>query len=167
MKSGPLTCIVGLSLLIPASAGLLFDGAPMVLSPLPALTVLPAFLLSLVSPQLFKAAVFVPVIFFFAWNPRAFRGDPKIPKRSYVLLALATVLSLVWFVFSWNYGLEYQGALHTYVVCIVNIAWVGFLWVMFTRTWKVGSSFKTNLFLHWMLFAWLAWYAFPYLGELP
>jgi hypothetical protein len=151
----------------PASLGLLSDNAPTVLCPLPALTVIPAFLLSFFSPHLFKAALIVPVLFLFAWNPGLLRGDAKIPKRSYVLLALATVLSIVWFVSGWNYGLEYQGAQFTHVVCIVNFTWIAFLWVIFTRPWKVGSSFKTNLFLHWMLFAWLAWGAFPYLDELP
>jgi hypothetical protein len=27
--------------------------------------------------------------------------------------------------------------------------------------------FRFSLFLHWTLFAWLAWCAFPYMGELP
>jgi hypothetical protein len=165
MKSGPLTRIIGLSLFFPALIGLRLAGVPTVLSPFPALTVIPGFLLS--SSGLSMAAVFVPVVFFFTWNPGAFRGESKIPKRSYALLALATVLSVFWFVSGWKYGLEYQGARFTHIVCIVNIAWVGFLWLMFARAWKVGSSFKTNLFLHWMLFAWLAWYAFPYMGELP
>jgi hypothetical protein len=41
------------------------------------------------------------------------------------------------------------------------------LFFAFVRTWKMGASFRNSLFVHWMLFAWLAWYAFPYLGELP
>jgi hypothetical protein len=106
-------------------------------------------------------------LLFFAWIPRAFQGDAKIHKRSHVLLALASVLSVAWFVFGWNYGLEYQGARHTYVVCIVNAAWIAFLWLIFAQYWKREPSFKINLLLHWVLFAWLAWYAFPYLGELP
>jgi hypothetical protein len=165
MNSATLTRIIGFTLFLPAALGLGLGGVPTVLRPLPALTVLPAFLLS--AWPLSLSVLFVPVLLFFAWNPGLFRGDAKIPQRSYVLLALATVLSIFWFVSGWNYGLEYQGARHTHVVCVVNVAWVGILWVMFTRAWKVGSSFKTNLLLHWMLFAWLAWYAFPYLGELP
>jgi hypothetical protein len=164
MNSATLTRIIGFTLFFPAAVGLRLGGVPTVLGPFPALTVLSTFLLSW---PLSMAALIVPVLFFFAWNPGLFRGDAKIPKRSYVLLALATVLSVVWFVSGWEYGLKYQGPRYTYVVCFVNTAWIGFLWVIFTRAWKVGSSFKTNLFLHWMLFAWLTWYAFPYLGELP
>jgi hypothetical protein len=165
VESAKLTRIIGFTLFFPAVIGLGFGGVPSVLGPFPALTVLPAFHLS--ARPLSLAVLFVPVLLFFAWNPGLFRGDAKIPKRSYVLLALATVLSIFWFVSGWSYGLKYRGPEFTYVVCIVNIAWIAFLWVMFARAWRVGSSFKTNLFLHWRLFAWLAWYAFPYLGELP
>jgi hypothetical protein len=165
VKSGLSTFIVGLSLLIPASLGLLLTGIPTALCPFPLITVLPAFLLS--DWRLTDAAVIVPVLLFFAWNPGAFRGESKIPQRTYVLLALATVLSVVYFVLSWNYGLKYQGARFTHIVCVVNAVWLAVLWVMFARAWNREPSFKTNLFLHWLLFAWLAWYAFPYLGELP
>ena len=135
------------------------------LSPLPALTVLPAFFLS--GWPLSLAAVTVPVLLFFAWNPGLFRSHAKIPKRSYILLLVATVLSVIWFVSGWNYGLKYQGARYTHMIFNLNVAWIGCLGVLFTRASRVGTSFKTNLFLHWMLFAWLAWFAFPYLGELP
>jgi hypothetical protein len=154
-----ITLLTGLGLLIPASVGLL-AGVPTVFCPLPALTVLPAFFLS-------WAAAIVPTLLFFAWNQGLFRGVANIPKRSYVLLATATVLSVIWFVGGWKYGLQFQGAHYTYAVCFANIAWLVFLWAMFGRSWKRESSFKTNLLLHWILFAWLAWYAFPYLGELP
>jgi hypothetical protein len=101
------------------------------------------------------------------WNPGLLRGETKVPKRSYVLLGIAAVLSTVWFVAGWSYGLEYQGARHVWAVCVINIAWLLSLGVLFGRTWKAQASFGTNLFLHWLLFAWLAWFAFPYLGELP
>jgi hypothetical protein len=40
------------------------------------------------------------------------------------------------------------------------------LWWAVIR-WKRQPSFRGNLLSHWFLFARLAWYAFPYLGELP
>jgi hypothetical protein len=84
-----------------------------------------------------------------------------------VLLAVAAVLSVFYFIGSWKWGLEYQGLHHTRVVCAANIVWVAILGFAFARSRQGTTSFKFNLFLHWMLFAWLAWYAFPYLGELP
>ena len=165
MKNELTTVLAGSGLLIPASVGLLSAGAPTLLCPLPALTVIPAFLLY--SAHLFRTAVLIPTLLFFAWNPGLFRGDVKVPKRSYVLLAVATVLSVIWFVGGWKYGLQYQGPRYTYAICLVNLVWLALLGATFGRSWKGQSSFKLNLALHWILFAWFAWYAFPYLGELP
>jgi hypothetical protein len=73
----------------------------------------------------------------------------------------------MWFVGGWRWGLQYQGIQHLRFVCIANIAWVLLLGFVFVSNWKSSPSFKRSLFLHWILFVWLAWYAFPYVGELP
>jgi hypothetical protein len=159
------TISAGLALLVPASIGLFASNVPSILGPFPALTVLPAFLLS--GQGMWRVAVAVPTLCFFAWHPGLFRGDTKMPKRSYVLLIILILLAIADFVTSWNWGLQYQGAHYTHVVCAVNIAWVALLALAFARSWKRPPSFAYSLFLHWMLFAWLAWCAFPYLGELP
>ena len=164
LKTAGITIIAGLALLIPAAIGL-SDNGPTLLSPLPALTVLPAFILG--SLHLWKAAIALPTLFFYFWLPGLFHGEGKIPQRSYVLLAVATVLDVLWFILGWKFGLDYQGAQYTYTVCLVNLTAVLFLAVTFFRNWGKDSPFTTNLILHWILFAWLAWYAFPYLGELP
>jgi hypothetical protein len=160
-KTAVATMMAGVALLIPASIGLLISGAPTILCPFPALTVIPAFLFSR------YLAVAAPMVLFFAWHPGLFRGEGIAPKRSYVLLIILILLSVVDFVTSWNWGLQYQGSHHTYGVCAVNVGWVVFLTLAFARGWKKPSSFGFSLFLHWTLFAWLAWYAFPYMGELP
>jgi hypothetical protein len=35
------------------------------------------------------------------------------------------------------------------------------------RALPKSKSFASNLIFHWLLFAWLGWFAFPYLGESP
>ena len=157
--------MAGLGLLIPASIGLLASAVPTILCPLPTLTVLPAFFLP--DSHLWKAAVAVPTLLFFAWQPGLFSGEAKIPKRSYVLVLILILLSIAYFVASWNWGMQYQGPKYTHAVCVINAGWAVLLAFLFAQSWKKPSTFKLNLFLHWMLFAWLAWYAFPYLGELP
>lgn len=161
------TLMAGLGLLVPASIGLLVSGVPTILCPLPALTVLPAFLLS--NWHLWKVAVASPTLLFFVWNPGLLSGAAEIPKRSYVLFSVATSLSIIYFIASWKLGIRYQGIRYVHVVSTVNVVWAGFLGIGFARSWKgtSSSSFGVSLLLHWMLFAWLAWYAFPYLGELP
>lgn len=159
-RSAVATFMAGFGLLIPAAVGLLASGVPTILCPLPALTVLPAFFFS-------KVAVGVPTLLFFLWNPGLGRGETKVPKRSYALLAVATLLSVLYFVSGWKLGVQYQGIQYTRFVCAINVIWVGLLSLGFLQSWKKNTSFSFNLFLHWMMFAWLAWYAFPYLGELP
>src|SRR5262249_25948233 len=117
--------MAGLALLIPASCGLLLTGVPTVLCPLPLLTIIPAFLLS--TWRLHYLAIGLPVLLFFLWRPGFFRGAPEIPRRSYVLLAIITVLSIIYFISSWRLGLQYQGAGYTRAVLIVNVAWAAVL----------------------------------------
>src|SRR5271170_4862983 len=98
MKPTWLTLASGLFLLIPASVGLhIFS---MLLPPLPALTIIPAFLLDALHLQV--VAVVIPTTLFFAWNPGLFRGSKTIPKRTYVLFVIAIVLSVVWFIGGWK-----------------------------------------------------------------
>ena len=164
-SAGTLTLTAGMTLLIPASLGLFLTGVPTTLCPLPLLTTIPAFLLS--TWRLHYLATGLPVLLFFVWRPGFFHGESMVPKRSYVLLAILTVLSFVYFISGWRLGLQYQGVEYTRTVLIVNLGWVAALVFAFVRTCRNGASFRTSLFVHWMLFAWLAWYAFPYLGELP
>lgn len=165
MKLTWVTLISGLLLLIPATIGLFLTGVPTLLCPLPYLTVVPAFLLS--SMHLEHAAVLIPVILFFAWNPSLFRGSSTIPKRTYVLFVIATVMSVIWFIVGWNYGLQYQSPTYTHYICVLNIAWIAGIGALLLLRQKRNPSFASNLVFHLVLFAWLGWYAFPYLGELP
>jgi len=165
MKPAWVTLISGLLLLIPASVGLFLTGIPALLCPLPCLTVVPAFLLS--GMHLEHAAVVIPVILFFAWNPSLFRGSSTIPKRTYVLLVIAAVISVIWFIAGWKDGLQYQGPTYMHYICVLNIAWLVGLGAFLLLRRKSDSSFASNLVFHLLFFAWLGWYAFPYLGELP
>jgi hypothetical protein len=156
------TLIAGLSLLIPACVGLLISRFPTPLGPFPGITAIPAFFLSSRT-----VAVAIPSFLFFAWNPRLFRGEMTIPRRSHWLLAIATLLSVIWFVMGWKFGLQYQGTRYVYEVSAANVFGIAFLATGFSWSRKWEGSFTLNLALHWLLFVWLAWYAFPYLGELP
>jgi hypothetical protein len=137
---------------------------PTELSPLPMLTVIPAFLLSAWN---YRFAVLLPTMLFLFWNPALLRGRDIIPKRTYVLLLILTALSALWFVSGWKFGLQYHGAHYIHFVCGVNIGWLALLWALTVRALKGAPSFTKNLVLHCAVFVWLSWYAFPYLGELP
>jgi hypothetical protein len=165
MNSRLLTIVVGLSLLMPAWVGLFSSGVPTLYCPLPTLTIVPAFLLG--NWHLQFLAVLVPTILFFLWNPTLLRSRPStVPKRTIALLGLLSILTIADFVFEWKYGTQYRGERHTLLLYIINLAWLTFLWWSVARC-RRQPSFKGTLLSHWLLFAWLAWYAFPYLGELP
>jgi len=114
-----------------------------------------------------EAATLTPVILFVLWNPGLiFRQQSNLPKRTIGIVGVLSLLTIVDFVLEWKYGLQYRGARHTIAVYIVNILWLVVLWGALIRAWR-RPTFKANLLAHWILFAWLGWYAFPYLGELP
>ena len=164
-KTRLVTLAVGFALVIPCSIGILVPNVPTVLWPSPLLILLPAMLLG--GLHSWKVVIALPTLFFFIWQTGLFDGQAKIPKRSYWLFAVAAVLSIMYFVSSWKWGLEYQGVNFTHSVCVINIVWVAFLGLTLAMNRRRAPSYGFNLFLHWVLFAWLAWYAFPYLGELP
>lgn len=116
--------------------------------------------------HLLYGAVLLPGLLFMIWNPQLFRGEGRIPKRTWVLFAAVTILSLLYLSSSWNWGVKYQGLALTALLCSINVAWAGFLSIAFARTWGSATSFWKSLLLHWLLFAWLGWYAFPWLGEM-
>jgi hypothetical protein len=159
-----ITLLAAVGLAVIASIGLFVSGAPTIFSPFPLLTVFPALIL----PQpLQYSVVLLPPLLFLLWNPQLMRLEAKVPRRTYILFALLAALSVVYFALSWKWGLQYEGPQFTAVICLINIAWVAFLIVALHRGSKNNAAFGTSIFIQWMLFAWLSWCAFPWLGELP
>ena len=106
----------------------------------------------------------VPVVMWL-WNPAAFAGGDNIPKRSIVLFLFLATLSIFYCFISWPYGIEYQGQFHTVVVILLNATLITALLLLGWLGWR-RPSFRKSLAFHWLLFAWVISYAFPYLGEL-
>jgi hypothetical protein len=162
-KPDRLTLIAGMSLLIPPLCGMLYG----ILKPTNTAPVFypgPVFVL-LASLLMGPAAVFVPMIAFCLWNRGLFNGATKIPRRSDILLALLTVLSVPWFLTGWRDGIDLHGPFYNYFLSVINVAWLASLWILVARSWKAEPSFKFNLLFHWLLFSWLAWFAFPFFGD--
>ena len=133
--------------------------APTFLSPLPLLVLIPIFAIGF-------PGLLVPGFLFAAWSPQLFRGEGVVPRRSVVLLGVLTLLTVPYFVVSWEYGVEYQGLRHTVAVAVANAFVLAGAWVLLYRA-RRGATFMRSLVLHAVIFGWLAWCAFPSLGELP
>jgi hypothetical protein len=146
-----------------------FAGIPQIYSPMPLLVVIPEFVLSsaLPSPRLLSvvASAVVPLLFCWWCLPLA-RGEMAVPKRTKVCALILAPLAVVDLIFSWRYGIEYQGLQHTLAMYAINGMALAALFLVFRRN-STGPSFPTNYLFHWLLFAWLGFAAFPYLGELP
>jgi len=157
------TVASAIALTVPAYCAFTLSGTPSLLAPFPTLTILVAFALPAAFPWL---AAVVPSIVFAAWNPALFQGEARVPRRSLALLVALTILTIVDFTVEWRGGMHYHGAQFTVGVFIANVVWLVVIWISFGRGVR-RSSFFNNLLAHWLLFAWLASFAFPYLGELP
>jgi hypothetical protein len=157
--------VAGVALAGVAWLGVFSSGLPTVYCPMPTLTFIPALVLS--GSGLYRLALLVPVFLFFVWNPCLFQGSGRVPIRSLALLGLASLLSVVYFVEGWKFGVQYQGIRYVQTMSLANVLSVILLGAVFFRARRAKTSFWNNLFTQWLLFAWLAWFAFPTLGELP
>lgn len=142
-------------------------GTPRVYAPLNVLVILPLFLADSVlgNARILAAVGFVPVFFCF-WCLSVLQGAATLPTRSVALLVCAVALSASWLTFGYSYGLEHQSIGYFIGVAVLNV----FCWVLLAALAVLARrrpSYGHNLGFHAALFAWLAWCAFPYLGELP
>ncbi len=100
------------------------------------------------------------------WNAEAFEGGTAIPLRSTVLFVITATLSLINGITGIMSGIEYHGKLHTVTGLVISAVCLATLIIIRIWAWR-KSSFTLNITFHWLLFAWVLTYAFPYLGELP
>ena len=136
--------------------------APLVY-PLPLATALPFLLLSGPS-NLGYVSCLLPSVLFWILGAHLFRGSPKVPVWSQAFFGLVVVLTVIYFAMSWEYGLKWQGSFHLTAVAILNAISLLLLFGILYAARSV-PTFTRNLAFHWALVAWLAWFAFPWLGE--
>jgi len=150
-------------------------GVPTVWSPFPFLTVIPAFMVAstpINQPDFAFRSLALPVLAaapiaatFVAWSVRPV-AKSKVPIPSLLLFGLVCVLSLVAFIGGWGYGIQYQGFTYTVILAAINVILAVSVAAILLRH-RAAPSQRRSLAFHGMLFLWLAWFAFPWLGELP
>jgi hypothetical protein len=141
---------------------------PCVLAPLNVLMLLPVFVMEpfiTVSLGKLVTAMLVPIVFWL-WCLPVLRGCPTVPRRSYVLLLCMMAMAVSALIYGFRFGVQYQGLGYVIGVVVISIAWWSSLIVFALVALRFPSN-NRNIVFHAMLFTWLAWYAFPYLGELP
>lgn len=124
---------------------------------------LPSVMLAFRSPYL---AGSLPAFGFLATAWPELLGKPFAVSVFLTAVAIVGVLAAVWFAYGWKYGLRFQGA--GYVWCFAGLNLLVFLALLYA-----GGDFldaprgAAGLALHLGLWAWVGWFAFPYLGEWP
>ena len=148
---------------------------PTIYSPFSFAVVLPAFYIHdylklILPPFLFLPTVTVLTcsvipLFFMAWSRGLYSGIGKIPRRSVVFFSIIIVLSLIYLIGSWKDSLKYSGQFHTLAIYGINLVfWATMVYLYLLN--RKRPSVKLSFVFHWFSFAWLAWVAFPWLGEL-
>ena len=125
---------------------------------------IPVVLVTLLSDSMFLGVLFIPLCFV-VWCWPVLLGAAYLPLRSIVLLGISVTLSVLWHIVGFSYGIQYQGIDFVIGVSIVNLLFVCIL-ITLAVIGRRRPQYHFNLLFHVALFAWLAYYAFPYLGEL-
>lgn len=133
---------------------------PTIYAPLALINAIPM----VISPSYAVVLVILPT-FYLIWSYPLARGQQKIPIRTNIVSITLVFLSFIHLIMGWQYGLRYQGLFHVICMYTFNIIFWSILLVLNLLN-RSTPSFLTNLLYHGILFIWLSWVAFPWLGEL-
>lgn len=173
MKQKKIYIIIGAITLGFVSYSTISANVPKIYSPFSFTVVIPVFFLydmvEMLPPFLkllpFMLSCALIPLFYIGWSYRLYSGACKIPRRSIILFSITIILSLIYLISSWNYGVAYQGLSYTIAMYALNlIFWI--VMILLFRINRKTPSFKLSFIFHWISFAWLAWVSFPWLGEL-
>jgi len=163
--------VVGIAGFISASTGFPTAAQPISLAvAIPALYIADFFYLNLDMDSLWQTPLLtlscLPVVCaFLLWSLHLFRASAVVPARSVVLFLILVLLVAADLGWCWSSGVEYQGLRFTVLMIVWNSAFVTMLALTLIRA-RCSPSFLRNLLFHGILFVWIAWCAFPWLGEL-
>ena len=155
---------MALAIVCLGSVGLLGGrgGTPSLSAPASAVLVIPLFISELWG----TVALGLWPLAFAGWARPQLLASGAFPVRSMGLWAAVQLSSVLWFAAGWKLGLRYQGSEFVWgslalgLLISLGVAGLGF-------SCRKKPSFIRSLTAHWLLFAWIVTYAFPYLGETP
>lgn len=113
-----------------------------------------------------SCATIPPALVFLGWNKGIGRAtENRIPVRSLLLYLFVAASSVPFLLRGIPYGLEYQGATHTYTVIIENAILALALLLLLISNRRRPLPWHPIGF-NTVLFVWIMWCSFPWLGEL-
>lgn len=141
---------------------------PKIYSPYSLIVVIPTMLAGAIELSRFIAyflGIFPLAILYLIWSFSFIREPYSIPKPTVILAAICIVLSGVFNITSYKYGIQYQGQLHTLLMYLFNLILIIFMIMLFKFN-KSNPCKYSGLGFNILLFSWIGWVAFPWLGEL-
>jgi hypothetical protein len=151
-----------------AWVGSQFDGS--IFWPAPLMMVIPAWLIGqTLLGNIDTGPKLIPLI---GSLPFIIVGIPLlIPKSrvmwpTMVLCLTLAIASVAYFATSWTHGIEYQGITYTAFAAVVNLG-IAAACFWLTRRALRGASYWRRYVAAVVPCLWLAWCAFPWLGEMP
>ena len=104
------------------------------------------------------------MVAFWLCSRSLFRGEPTIPRYLPWLLIAVAVLSAAWYLYGFGFAIQYWGL--KYAVGCLSLS-VMMLAACSLAIWRSRRSptFAGAFLAPFLLFWWLASYAFPWLGE--
>ena len=152
--------------------------APEVWSPLPAVTILPQMLLSMLLSEagvlhgrtaLWLVRHLIPFVLgpalFVLWNLQLLKGVGEVPRRSRIGLVALSVLTAFALISGWRDGLINQGRVYTASMAALNACSLVTSWTLYRFALK-QPTFLRSLAFHWSTTVWLVWLAFPWFGQI-
>lgn len=141
---------------------------PILSSPYSLIVTIPLLLASFL--QLDKESAYllslIPLVsLYLFWSLIFIKPPYTIPKPTLWLVVFFIILSTVFNVYSFQYGVKYQGLTHTLVMYAYNVIFMTSMFITYQR--NVSNPNIINcLGFNIIFFSWLGWSAFPWLGEL-
>lgn len=115
--------------------------------------------------ELIRVGGALPITLLYLFWSYVFVKPPfRISSPTRALTLILVFLSAVYNITSYNYGIEYQGKQHTHAMYMYNGISVLGLGVVYWLNARKPSLYSCVGFSV-LLFSWLAWISFPWLGE--
>jgi hypothetical protein len=143
-------------------------GYPKVYSPYSFIIVIPVFMLSVIAlpSSLLMLLASLPNALLFLLSTRSIANENlKISRLLTGISALLVSLSVIFLIVSYDYGVQYQSLHHTLFMYLFNGIFICSLIAAYIANNR-KPSINNSLVFRVLLFCWLGWCAFPWLGEL-
>lgn len=159
---------IGSFVVLIACALTMIANYPKIYSPYSFAVVIPVLFVSDTGINKLLMYVFVAiptVTLYLIWSLFFINKTFKISKPTIALSTLLIIASVIFNISSYKYGIEYQGYLHTILMYGYNIIFLAALAFIFKSN-KINPTLTNCLGFNILLFSWVGWCAFPWLGEL-